>query len=135
MGFPGGSVIKNLPANAGDASPIPGSGRPSGGGNGNPLQFSCLGNPTDRGPLRATVHRIIKESDTTEQLNNNNLLEQKQNARWRGWGLSTPVCVCVCERQRQRQRQRETEKFVNLRRLLVYLWTTRVMPHFTKWST
>ena len=48
-GFLGGSVVKNPPANAGDAGLIPGSGRPPGGGNGNPLQYSCLGNPTDRG--------------------------------------------------------------------------------------
>ena len=51
-GFLGGSVIKNLPASAGDAGnfgSIPGSGRSPGGGNGNPLQCSCLGNPMDRG--------------------------------------------------------------------------------------
>ena len=47
MGFPGGSVVKNLPANTGDAGPIPGSGRSSGGGNGNPLQYSCLENSMD----------------------------------------------------------------------------------------
>ena len=52
-GFPGGSVVKNLPANAGDsgdASSIPGSGRCPGGGNGNPLQYSCLKNPMDNEP-------------------------------------------------------------------------------------
>ena len=42
MGFPSGSVVKNLPANAGDTNLIPGSGRSSGGGNDNPLQYSCL---------------------------------------------------------------------------------------------
>ena len=47
--FPGGSVIKNSPANAGDAGLIPGSGRFPGEGNGNPLQYSCLGNAIDRG--------------------------------------------------------------------------------------
>ena len=47
-GFPGGSVVKNLPANAGDAGLILGLGRFPGEGNGNPLQHSCLGNPTDR---------------------------------------------------------------------------------------
>ena len=46
--FPGGSVVKNLPANAGDTGSIPGSGRPSGEGNGNPFQCSCLGNPVDK---------------------------------------------------------------------------------------
>ena len=48
-GFPGGSVVKNPPANAGDTGLIPGSGRSSGEGNGNPLQYSCLDNPMDRG--------------------------------------------------------------------------------------
>ena len=47
--FQGGSMVKNLPANAGDASLIPGSGRSPGEGNGNPLQYSCLVNPMDRG--------------------------------------------------------------------------------------
>ena len=50
MGFPDGSVVKNLPANAGDQSLIPGSGSSSGEGNGNPLQYSCLENPMDREP-------------------------------------------------------------------------------------
>ena len=52
MGFPGGSVAKNLPANAGDTRDTgsrPGSGRSLGEGDGNPLQYSCLGNPMDRG--------------------------------------------------------------------------------------
>ena len=49
MGFPGGSVVKNLPANAGDMGSVLGSGRPPGEGNGNPLQYSCLGNLMDRG--------------------------------------------------------------------------------------
>ena len=63
MCFPGSSVVKNPPANAGDTGDtgsIPGSGRSSGGGNGNPFQFSCLGNPMDRGAWRATVHRVAK---------------------------------------------------------------------------
>ena len=50
MGFPGGSVVKNLSANTGDAGSIPGLGRFPGEGNGNPLQHSCLGNPMDREP-------------------------------------------------------------------------------------
>ena len=49
MGFPGGSVIKNPPAHAGDMCLIPGLGRSPGGGHGNPLQYSCLENPMDRG--------------------------------------------------------------------------------------
>ena len=49
MGFPGGWVVKNPLENTRDVISIPGLGRPSGGGNGNPLQYSCLKNPTDRG--------------------------------------------------------------------------------------
>ena len=49
QGFPDGSVVKTPPANAGDASSIPESGRSPGEGNGNLLQYSCLGNPMDRG--------------------------------------------------------------------------------------
>ena len=60
MGFPGGTVVKNLPANAGDAGLIPGSGRSVGGGNGNSLQYPCLENPKDRGAWQATVHRVTK---------------------------------------------------------------------------
>ena len=67
MGFPGGAVVKTLPANAGDVGSIPGLGRSPGGGNGNPLQYSCLGNPMDRGGWWATVHWVTKESDTTER--------------------------------------------------------------------
>ena len=49
MGFSGGAVVKNLPANVGDAGSIPGSGRSPGGGSGYPLQYSCLEDPMDRG--------------------------------------------------------------------------------------
>ena len=51
---------------AGAVGLIPGLGRPPGEGNGNPLQYSCLKNPTDRGAWQATVHGATKESDTTE---------------------------------------------------------------------
>ena len=75
MGFPGGSVVKNMPSNARDAGSIPGLGRCPGEGNGNPLQYSCLGNPIDRGAWQVTVHGVAKESDMTEQVNNNNNVE------------------------------------------------------------
>ena len=58
MGYLGGSVVKNPPANAGDIGLIPGLRR-SPGGNGNSLQYSCLGNPKDRGTWRA-VHRVAR---------------------------------------------------------------------------
>ena len=56
LGFPGGSVVKNPPANAGDKGSIPGLGRSPGERNGNSLQYSSLGNPTDRGTWRAAAH-------------------------------------------------------------------------------
>ena len=62
MGLPGGSAVKNLPADAGDAAgagSIPGLGKSPGGGNGNLLQYSCLGNPMDKGACRAIVHGVI----------------------------------------------------------------------------
>ena len=58
-------LVKNPPANAGDARSIPVLGRSPGEGNGNPLQYSSLENPMDRGTWWATVHRIA-ELDTTE---------------------------------------------------------------------
>ena len=60
MGFPGGSDSKESACSAGDAGSIPGSGRSPGEGNGNPLQYSCLENPMDRGAWRATVHGVTK---------------------------------------------------------------------------
>ena len=63
LGFPSASVIKNPPANAGDTGDtdlIPGLGRPLGGGNGNLLQYSYLGNPMYRGTWWAIVHGVTK---------------------------------------------------------------------------
>ena len=64
--FSGGSVVKNPPANAGDVDSVLGSGRSPGEGNGNPLQYSCLEGPMDRGAWWATVPGV------TQCLNNNN---------------------------------------------------------------
>ena len=66
-GFPGRSEVKASASNAGDPGSIPGSGRPPGEGNGNPLQYSCLENPMDRGDWQATVHAVT-ESKKTEWL-------------------------------------------------------------------
>ena len=63
-GFPGGSVVKNQPANAEDTCWIPGSGRSPAGGHGNPFQYSCLENPMDRIALWAPWGH--QESDMTE---------------------------------------------------------------------
>ena len=64
MCFNGGSVVKNLTSKAGDSGWIPMWGRSPGEGNGNPLQYSCLGNATGRGAWQATVHGS-QESDMT----------------------------------------------------------------------
>ena len=63
MHFPGSSLVKNPPANAGDSGDTgcsPGWGRSPGEGNGNPLQYSCLGNHMDRGAWKATIHGVAK---------------------------------------------------------------------------
>ena len=65
MGFPGGSVVKNSPANAGEMGSIPGLGRSPAEGNDNLLQYFCLGNPMDRGAWQATVHGVTEELGTT----------------------------------------------------------------------
>ena len=67
LGFPGGSVEKNLPANAGDTGIvglIPGSGRSPGGGNGNPLQYSCLEHSMDKRAWQAAVSPKVTKSWT-----------------------------------------------------------------------
>ena len=60
VGFPGGSDGKESACSVGDPGSIPGSGRSPGEGNGNPLQYSCLENPTDRRAWWATVHEVLK---------------------------------------------------------------------------
>ena len=74
LGFLGCAVVKNLPSNAADArdatnmGSIPGWRRSPGGGNGLSVQYSCLGNPMDKGAWWPTVHGVTKESDTTKWL-------------------------------------------------------------------
>ena len=65
MGFPGGSVVKNPPANTGDAGLIPGSGRSPRKGNGNPLQYFYPGNLMYKGVWLAAVHEVAKDLDMT----------------------------------------------------------------------
>ena len=75
-------VVKSPPANAGDArdtDSIPGSGRSPGGGHGNPLQYSCLGNPMDRAAWRATVHGVAGW-DMTERLSTEYIGDFKSNS-------------------------------------------------------
>ena len=73
LASPGGSVVESA-CDAGDAGSIPGSCRSPGEGNGNPLQYSCLENPMDRGAWRAIVQGIVAKSDMTEQLDNITLI-------------------------------------------------------------
>ena len=68
MGFPGASGSQESACNAGDLGLIPGSGGSLGEGLGNPLQYSCLENPMDRGAWWSTVYGMAKEWDTTERL-------------------------------------------------------------------
>ena len=70
-GFPGGSNGKKSACNARDLGLIPGSERSPGEENGNPLQYSCLGNPMERGAWQVTVYGVTKELNTMERLNNN----------------------------------------------------------------
>ena len=77
MGFPDGSVVKKSSANVGEASSISGLGRSLREGNGNPLQYSCLGNPMDREDWQATVHGAAKELDMVTQLVKNLLAMQE----------------------------------------------------------
>ena len=76
---PGGASCKNLPDSAGDIrdrGPIPGLGRSPGEGNGNPLQYSCLGNPMDGGAWWATVHRVTKIWTGLKQLSTYVLMDE-----------------------------------------------------------
>ena len=68
---PGGSAVKNLPANAGEAGLIPGLGRSPEEGSGNPFHYSCLGKPYGQRSLAGYSPWGYKESDTIERLNNN----------------------------------------------------------------
>ena len=70
-GFSLGSVVKNLPANAGEVGLIPGSERARGEGQGNPLQDSCLENAMDRGAWQAAAHGIAKESNNVHKIMSN----------------------------------------------------------------
>ena len=70
IGLPGGSDGKESACNVGDSGLIPGSGRSPGEGNGNPLQYSCLENPMDRGARRATVYGVAKSQTRLSDLYN-----------------------------------------------------------------
>ena len=79
--LPGGSVVKNPPANTGDASSNPEWRRFPGKRNGNPLQYSCLENPMDREAWQATVQGVAKESDATEHTHINKVIRTLQTKK------------------------------------------------------
>ena len=72
MGFPGSSMVKNQPANAGDTGSILDQEDPPDKKTATLLQYSCLGNRMDREAWRVTVHGVAKQTDSTQQLSNNN---------------------------------------------------------------
>ena len=85
LGFLGGLVVKNLPATTGDGHSFPGSGRSPGEGNGNPLQYSCLVNPMDKGVWWATIHessRVRQDLVTKEQNKIDLLLFSANHWNW-----------------------------------------------------
>ena len=80
VNLPVDSVVKNPPANAGNAASIPGWGRSSGDGNGNPLQYSCLGNPLDRGAWRVNRpqgHKRVRHDLAIKTTSKNKKLQQQ----------------------------------------------------------
>ena len=93
LDLPGDSMVKNLPVNIGDVeylSLIPGSGRSLGEGNGNPLQYSCLENPMDRGAWRGTVHGVTSVRHNWQlSSSSSSILSNSQNV------VSDPSNICV----------------------------------------
>ena len=92
LGFPGGSVVNNPPASARDTrdmGSVPGSGRSPGGGNGNPLQYSCLHNSMDRGALCTIVHGITKSPTWLSNWAHTHWYQLGYN-----WVFNTP-CLCL----------------------------------------
>jgi len=81
LGLPRYSVVKNLPANAGDACSILGWGGSPGGGNGNPLQYSCLENLIDRGAWQATVHGVASHASESVLDAKDKIVHEKMPSR------------------------------------------------------
>ena len=91
--FPSGSVVKNSPANTGDLGSITRSGRSSGEASGNPLQYSCLGNPKDRGDWWAIVHGVTKSQT---QLSNTTTKMKKWTLRvWLVFSHQSGICFHI----------------------------------------
>ena len=87
LGFPGGSEVKASACNSGDMGLIPGFGRSTGGGNGNPLQYSCLKKPMDGGAWWATVHGVLRvgHDRVTSLTHSMTLLRSRELSSWWRW--------------------------------------------------
>ena len=94
-GFPGGSVVKDLPAGAGDMGLIPGWGRSPGGRNGSPLQYACLENPVDRGVWQATAHGVTK-SQTRLSAHTQTLLTSPARVNYSSPWPCKQLAACKC---------------------------------------
>ena len=100
-------TVKRLPRNVGDLGSVPGSGRSPGEGNGNPLQCSCLENPTDRGAWRSTVHGVAKSQTLLSDFpfTFHTVFHSGQNKwninQWQGVNLKQNIKEQVCKRRFQ----------------------------------
>ena len=118
-------VLKNQPTNAGDVrnmGSIPGLGRSPGGGHGNPLQYSCLENPMDRGAWRATVHRVTKSQTRLKWLSTHTYLKQiKEEDLWYSTGnwIQYPVITYIGKESEKEYIYICTEKYIYI---LLYAW-------------
>ena len=100
MGFPDGSVVKNLPSNAGDkrdVGSIPGSERSCRVGNGNPFQYSYLEDPIDRGAWQATVHGVTKNQTQLKWLNTREEYIRPQNMEFHAHAKLLQSCLTLCD--------------------------------------
>ena len=86
MGLPrDGAVVRNPPANAGNTGSVRGPGRSPGGGNGNPLQYSCLENLIDRETWQATVQRVTKSQTRLSNTTTTKPLKREALGKWLNW--------------------------------------------------
>ena len=104
-GFPGGSAVKNPPANAGDTGSIPGSGRSLGVGNGNLLQYSWLENPMDRGGLWSTVHGVAQSQIWLSYWAYSHLLDKHKINRIRMVSVTASIQTCHLNLRKQNEIQ------------------------------
>ena len=117
-------VVKNLPANAGDVSLIPGLGRSAGVGNADPLQYSCLGNPTDRGAWQVTVHGTT--NSWTQHTHTHTLHVDLQ------WRYSLNLASLFSSHSYLYQRGHHKSTCLPSPVVLLYLWLCAVFNHISR---